>query len=219
MPVVTIRGQFGSGADEIGRLIAGRLGCDFVSREIIEEVAERLRRTPEEVRQKEEPPSSLGGRILEALSRAYVMGGTGFPAGVYMPAWTIPLEDTRYLEALRTVVRALAETPSIVIRGRGSQFILKDLPRAFHVLVVAPLDLRIQRVMELMDLDEEGARKEIDRQDGSRREFIRRYFDAEMQDPSHYDLALNTRRLSYEDAAELALNAISLGKTTGRGPA
>ena len=38
MPVVTIRGQLGSGAPEIGKLIAEKLQCDYVDREIISQI-------------------------------------------------------------------------------------------------------------------------------------------------------------------------------------
>ena len=44
MPIVTIRGQLGSGAPEVGRLVADRLRADYVDREIIAEVASRLNR-------------------------------------------------------------------------------------------------------------------------------------------------------------------------------
>ena len=79
--------------------------------------------------------------------------------GAYLPADLIPLGDTRYLEALKSVVRELAKSPSLVIRGRGSQFILKDHPRSLHVLVVAPFDIRVKRVMKDLKIDEEAARR------------------------------------------------------------
>ena len=48
MSIVTIRGQLGSGAPEIGRKIAGRLHTDYVDREIIADVAARLQRDERE---------------------------------------------------------------------------------------------------------------------------------------------------------------------------
>lgn len=41
MPVVTIRGQLGSGASEIGREVANRLHVDYVDREVIAEALGR----------------------------------------------------------------------------------------------------------------------------------------------------------------------------------
>ena len=48
MSLVTIRGQLGSGAPEIGRKVAGKLHVDYVDREIIAQVAKRL--APEKTR-------------------------------------------------------------------------------------------------------------------------------------------------------------------------
>ncbi len=208
MPVVTIRGQLGSGAPEIGRLVADKIHADYVDREIIAQVAEVLNRRKQEVAQKEMPPGTLLGRIAKALGHDYA-SGAGFE-GVHLPAWEIPLDDTRYLAVLQSIVRELGRSESIVIRGRGSEFILKDYPGASHVLVVAPLEIRMKRVIEDMKVDEESAKKEIARSDSSRREFIKRYFQAELEDPVQYDLVINTEHLSFEAAASIVVNAVPL---------
>jgi cytidylate kinase len=205
MSVVTIRGQLGTGAPEVGKQIADRLHSDYVDREIIAEVAARLHRQEQDVIAKEMPPGSFLGRIVEGLGRS---GGMGFE-GAYLPLWQIPLDDTRYLEALKSIIRELARGQSLVIRGRGSQFILKDYPGSLHVLLVAPLEERVKRVMQNLKLDEEAAKQEIGSYDNSRQEFIRRYFQAELEDPANYDLVINTERLSFEAAASIIVDAVS----------
>ena len=212
MSVVTIRGPLGSGASEVGREVADRLHYGYVDREIIAEVAARLRRQEQDVIAKEMPPSSLLGRIAEALTHNYAFGD-GL-AGAYLPIWQIPLEDTRYLEVLGTVVRELARNQSLVIRGRGSQYILRDYPGAFHVLTVAPLELRVKRVMQELSLDQEAAKREIATYDKSLREFTRRYFKAELEDPVYYDLIINTGRCSFQAAASIIIDARSFKEQT-----
>ena len=216
MAIVTIRGTLGSGAPEIGNQIAERLHFDYVDREIIADVAKRIKWSEESTAAKEMPPGTLGGRIAEALGHTYPIGD-GF-GGAYLPTWEIPLDDTRYLPALKLVINDLAKSGSIVIRGRGSQFILKDLPGAVHVLVVASLELRVKRVMESLKLDEGNAKKEIGRFDSSRREFIKRYFNAELEDPVDYDLIINTNHLTFEDAASLIITTVNFeGKAQRKG--
>lgn len=209
MPVVTIRGQLGSGAPEIGHLVADRLEADYVDREIIAGVAERARRKSWQIEEKEMPPTTLAGRIVAALSHTSPVGPLG-PQAVYMPTWELPLDDHSYEEALIGVITELAMDPAIVIRGRGSQFILKGRPDTFHVLTIAPLATRIARVMQQGNLDEAAARKDIDRFDKSRRAFIRRYFKANLEDPNHYDLVINTDHLDFEGAAALVVRALEL---------
>ncbi len=209
MPVVTIRGQLGSGASEIGRLVADRLHIDYVDREIIAHVAELLRSPKQEIAEKEMPPGTLLERIAKALGRSYARG-VGFE-GSYTPTWGMPLDDNLYFVGLESVIKELASSQSIVIRGRGSQFILKDHPRAaLHVLVVTPLEIRLNRVMKNLEMDEETAKKEIARSDSSRCAFIKRYFKAELEDPLYYDLVINMDHLDFDAAASIVLNALLL---------
>lgn len=203
MPVVTIRGQFGSGAPEIGRLVAEKIGGDYVDREIIARVAEKLSMGREQVAALEQPAGGLWGRIAHALERSMAYGGG--MEGVYAPVWQVPTGEERYVDALASVIKELAQAPAIVIRGRGSQFILKDHPGALHVLVVAPVEVRVRTAMETLKLDQDAAKREMHRSESSHRTFIRRYFGADLEDPLNYDLTLNTWHISYEAAVQIIL--------------
>jgi len=76
------------------------------------------------------------------------------------------------------------------------------------MLVVAPLETHTKRTMQSTGMDRESAEKEIVHYDGSRREFIKRYFKAEMEDPVHYDMVLNTEHFSVHDAATMIIGVI-----------
>jgi cytidylate kinase len=206
MSVITIGGQLGSGAPEVGKIVAERLHVDYIDREIIAEVAAKLQRKEIEVIAKEMPPSTLLGRVAEALGRSHGLGDAF--AGAYLPVWEIPLNDRRYFQALESVVTELARRQSLVIRGRGSQFILKDHPGALHVLMMAPVGLRTKRVMEGLNIDQEAAKAEIAHFDGAVQEFVKRYFKAAMEDPLHYDLVINTGHLDFQAAATVVVDAL-----------
>jgi cytidylate kinase len=216
MSIVTIRGQLGSGAPEIGKLVAERLHIDYIDREVIAKVADVLNEYKENVMAKENPQGGLWGRIAHALgfdstARSFNVADANIISpysGAYLPVWQIPFGDARYLSGLESVIKELAQSRPAVICGRGSQFILKDHPGALHVLVVAPLETRTKRIMQSMEVDRESAEKKIAHSDGSRREFIKRYFHAEMEDPVHYDIVLNTEHLSFNDAVSMILGAI-----------
>ena len=217
MPIITIRGPLGSGAPERGKLAADNLHIDYVDREIIAAVAARLNRQEEDVTEKETPPSGLFGRIARALERGY-SSDLGFE-GAYMHVWQIPLDDARYFNTLEAVIKELARSQSLVIQGRGSQFILRDYPKALHVLMTAPTEVRLKRVMETLKLDRENAKREIVRFDSGAREFIKRYFKAEVWDPVYYDLVVNTDHLGFQAAASIVLNALSFkDETVSRHP-
>ena len=207
MSLITIRGPMGSGSPDIGRSVANRIHIDYIDREIIAGVAARLNRREEDVTEKEMPPSSLFGRIAKALERGY--SSEIAVEGAYMPVWQIPLDDARYLNALESVIRELARNQSLVIHGRGGQFILRGYPRVLHVLAVAPIGVRVKRVMEGLKVDQETAKREIARFDNGSGEFIKRYFKADVRDPAYYDLVVNTEYLSFEAAASIVVDALS----------
>jgi cytidylate kinase len=203
MPVITIRGKLGSGAPEIGKMLSEKLKWDYIDREILAQVATRLNLQENEIIAKEMPPVSLRERIEEALQKGYATG-VGVQ-GAYLPISQIPLDDTRYLAALTTLIKELAQGRS-VIYGRGSQFILRDHPNTLNVSVVAPFKLRLKRVMEDMKLNEDKAKQEMTRFDNAAREFLKRYFGAEMEDPTCYDLVLNTDRLNFEMVSTIIID-------------
>lgn len=139
MPIVTIRGELGSGAPEIGKQVADRLHIDYIDRQIIAQVAELLGERKQDVIAKEMPPDSLWGRIAQALTyeaglaASYTLEPSfAMPySGAYLPAYQIPLNDRRYLSGLESVLKQLAQSGAAVICGRGSQFILKTYPGLF----------------------------------------------------------------------------------------
>lgn len=213
MPIVTIRGQLGSGAPEIGKMVAAHLNIDYVDREIIADVATRLNYPEQKIESQEMPPATIFKRIKAAIEHSYPPvpdTSTLNTTMLYLPPSAIPLDDDSYLTGLASVIKDLAAGNSIVIRGRGSQFILKDNPNAVHVLIIASLETRIKRVMKSMSLNEKSARKEITSFDGSRREFIKRYFKADLEDPMNYDLVINTNQLDYKAAASIIIKTLSL---------
>lgn len=221
MSIVTIRGTLGSGASEIGKQVAERLHIDYIDREIIAQVAEVLNKPKQDVIAKEMPQNRLWERIARAFGQGLATAESyplepGFIlqySGAYLPAWQIPLDDTRYLSGLESVVTELAKNQSCVICGRGSQFILKNHPGALHVMIVASMNTRLARVMQAARIDKAAAEKEIAHSDGSRHEFIKRYFRAEMEDSLHYDIVINTDHVSMENAASLIISALPFKKT------
>ncbi|MBI4285625.1 MAG: cytidylate kinase-like family protein [Chloroflexi bacterium] len=205
MPVITIRGQMGSGAAEIGHEVARLIRGDYVDRQILQKVAQLLGHPESEVAEKEQVPPRVAQRILGALEKALARSGTTDSA--YLQTWMEPLDDARYLDALESVIQELALEGNIVLVGRGSQFILRNNPSVLHVLVIAPLKERIKRVMAQLDVDEEEAQRVIEEHDGTRRAFIQRFFKRDLENPDYYDMVINTEHLSYEAVARIIVMA------------
>ena len=108
-----------------------------------------------------------------------------------------------YIQVMGEVIQEKAREGGIVIVGRAGQVLLRDDPAALHVRVVAPESLRVARLMSFRNITEESARAQIQTSDQTRRNYLRRFYQANWEDSSLYDLVINTGRLSVPVASDL----------------
>lgn len=177
MAVVTLSRQMGSRGFEIGNLVADCLGYRVVWRELINEAAQRA------------------GTPDVALAVIDELGLLGMAPTAKKSA--------AYLQAVSAVVLELAGQGNVVLIGRAGQRILANYPGAVHVRLIAPLDLRVQRVAQEQNIPVEAARAQIAASDQHRRQYLKRYYHVDWEDPSLYDLVINTGRISSEAACEI----------------
>jgi cytidylate kinase len=120
--------------------------------------------------------------------------------GLHPPHWTLVQHTTD------TVLR-LAAMGNTILVGRGSSVIAARIRHAFHVRLVAPLADRIAHVAAYYHVSEQEAGKLVKSKDEGRRRYLRRYFNAEIDDATLYDLTLNTGRLGLAWSAEIIAEA------------
>lgn len=204
MPVITIRGQTGSGASDIGRQVARLIGGEYVDRQVISEVATLLKIPAEQIEEKERAQPHIFQRIIRILRRTISRPGRIEDSST--KEWEDTLDDDEYLNALQAVIRDLALEENMVLVGRGSQFILRNNRSVLHVLIVAPLEDRLNKTMIDLNIDHDEALRYIEEGDSRRRVFIQKFFQKDVEDPQYYDLVINTRYISYDAAARLIVS-------------
>jgi CMP/dCMP kinase len=212
MAVVTIARETGAGGADVGRLVAARLGADLVDASLIDEVARRLQLPRDEVEDRDEQPSSLVERLLRGLALA--QGPMGVDGTLATDVPRDPYDAIVRLTA--QVIGESARTGSAVIVGRGAGFVLAGMPGAVHVFLSAPVAVRARRLATLWDVDEATARHRLQADDARRRAYVREVHGREWRDPQNYDLAIDTGRVSFEQATELIL--LLVGLRTGQHP-
>ena len=99
-------------------------------------------------------------------------------------------ERDDYLHYLKTVIYEEAGKDDCVIVGRGGSAILKGLPNALSVRIVAPLVIRLKRVMEQLGCNERRALQVIERSDHDRSGFQKYFFSIDWSDPREYSLSI-----------------------------
>ena len=189
LPCVAMSRLPHSGATEVGKQVAERLGFGFFGIEIVDQIArehgiqrELVEGVDEHVR------SAIDRWVIDAFRRQ-------------------PFNESDYLRGVVRTVATLGERGLAVILGRGSPFIL-DMERTLRVLVVAPRSWRVQRRIEETGSSAEEAAELIDRDDESRQQFLRTDFKVDPDDPRLYDLVVNTGSLGIEGAAELIVQSL-----------
>ena len=112
------------------------------------------------------------------------------------------------IEAEAQILKGIAAEGSCVIAGRSAFFVLKDHPNILNIFIQAPLEKRVQRVMEKQSLSEAEAREIIASVDKSRDTFVQRYAGVSRYDARNYDLVLNVGDLTDDEAVACILKYI-----------
>ncbi len=179
MAIVTIACETGTGGPEIGLLLASRLRYRYVTRRLIVEHACRLRRLAE----------------ARAPSDADVPPAEGLEAAAR--AW---------FASIRAALWEFAGDDDVVLIGHGGESVLRGVPHALKVAIVAPFRIRVRRLIERLAAAG-GAPP------AARVRHIMRVHDADQWGGEHvseavdlrelYDVTINRERLSTSSAVDL----------------
>ena len=200
---VCISHAAGAGGEEVGRLVAERLGFLYVDEEIVARAAAKGGVQAAEVAS-EERRKSLAARVLEAIAQggdAWAMGGT-VPLGA---GEELSGDDIRVL--IRETIEQTAARGNAVIVAHAASHAVRPGPTVLRVLVTASPDTRATRVADAEGLDQARAARAVKDSDAGRADYLKRFYDVGEELPTHYDLVFNTDTLSAEQAAELVSRA------------
>jgi cytidylate kinase len=183
MAIITIAREMGSGGIPIAHRVAEELGYTLVDGSTLKKIAERYGLSEEAFEHADEKPP------------AFVEG-----------------EDVQHLLDLHQIelmVLDFALKGNVIIYGRAGEDLLKEITSVFRVRIVAPFEDRVERWAEREWLDPDLARLMVRKSDQQRAGFIRYYFDREWGNPLHYDIVINTKRLSEDKAVELICSGVN----------
>ena len=62
---------------------------------------------------------------------------------------------------------------------------------------------RVAHIQEIRNVGRKAAQEIVQREDGGRERYLRKYFNQNLDDPVIYNLVINTDLVSYEEAARL----------------
>ena len=173
MAIITISRQAGSLGDEIAKATAEKLGYQFIEKSQISKVLSGLGFSLADIDKYDEKKPS----VWQSLTMQKELLTNLFHAAVY----------------------ELAARDNACIVGRGGQVILKDVPQALHVRVVAPEATRVNRLMRQNNCEEKAAERMIRHHDRDSSGYLSTYFGASWDDSGLYDLVINTRAMTVDE--------------------
>ncbi len=182
--VITIEREFGSGGAAIARKIAERLGWKLWDQALSVEIAAAAHLTPEVAERFDERRDPLLYRLAKVFAR-----------GSYERS--LPLEgsevfDTdRMVRMVTRVIENAAASGNCIIVGRGSSFILRNRPDAFHAFIYAPMEEKIRRLLET-GISEAEAVHLLGTIDKERAAFVKQYFGKDWPTRYLYHLWINS---------------------------
>lgn len=208
--VICVSHATGSGGGEVGRLVAERLGFLHLDEEIVARAAARGGISSAEVAD-EERRKSLAARILGSLfeggSSAAALGG----------AVPFLLDDEASANDVRALIREAIEQSAargdVVITAHAASHALDPGPSILRVLVTGSPATRARRVSEQASVDIADAERTVEGADAGRRDYLKRFYGVAEELPTHYDLVVNTDRISVEEAAALVTH-VAEGRST-----
>jgi cytidylate kinase len=103
----------------------------------------------------------------------------------------------------------MAEEDDVVFLDRGSQYILNDLPEAYHVLMINTLENRIKFMMDHYDMSAKRAAQVVKNEERRRINLYRKIGKQDYDQPELYHLVINMARIDLDGAADLILRLVS----------
>jgi cytidylate kinase len=183
MAILTISHEMGSGGAEIGMAVATRLGYTYVDNEELLGRAQRYGLAEERL-----------ARLVEDR-----------------PSWVerFDAETRRCILALQAVLYEFAQADNVVLIGGGGQWLLRGVPHALRTRIVAPFPERVTRLTATLSaqgrerVTPKTVAQFIRRDDIQKAARMRYLFDADVKDPSLYDVLINTAAFSRAAAVQL----------------
>jgi cytidylate kinase len=205
--IVCISHFAGAEGEAVARQVAERLGFRYLDEEIIETAAESVDLHPSVVGDVERR-KSLMSRLGELMR-----GQSGSPRPDAAPerrsgAAVRELPTSEDLRAvIRDAIRDAADEGEIVIASHAASITLAGRTDTLRVLVTASPQTRAKRIAGTRSLDARQAEKAQQEEDAARADYLMRFHGVDREQPTHYDLVLNTDNVPAERAAELVVLA------------
>ena len=192
-PCITISRETGTGADKIGEALIEFFQpywnknyppWTFFDKNLIEKVLED-HHLPQALSQffVEDKLSELRSTVNELL-------------GLQPNTWILVSKTSN-------TILQLAQIGNCIIIGRAGNIITGNLKNSFHVRLVSSIEKKARYVMDKYNMTKTESIEYIKKEDQARKNYLKKYFNKDVEDPLLYNLVINTASLGFKNTAEI----------------
>ncbi len=187
---VAIERQYCSGGSEIGRKAAELLGVPCYDREIVDQAAERLNISPEEIKRFEE--------LVMSPIKAQLHLRRENQLDMFEKVFAAETE----------IIAECARRGPCIIVGRCAGYILKNITRTLKVYVYASPESRIERAVNEHGISFDDADSVLRRYDKKRGDYFNVNTRQNWSSMQSYDICLNSTALGTDGCARTIFDMV-----------
>jgi len=196
-PFVTISRESGAGGSSLARAVALRLNSHLPEQtqwtvytgNLIEEMLQSHQLSPRLA------------RFLPEDKIPEISAAVGELVGLHPNLWDL-------VQKANELMRRLARSGFAILVGRGANFATAGIAHGVHVRLVGPVSHRAKHSARLEQMDEADAVSYNAKRDAARERYVGTHFNANIADPTAYDLVIDTSRVHLSEATELVATLV-----------
>src|SRR5437764_3198733 len=187
MAILVISHQMGAGGPEIGMALAQRLGYRYVNQELLLDAARRYGLAEERLSHLDESKPTLFERF--------------------------DTETRHHITVLQTTLLEFAEQDDCVLMRGGGQWLLRGVPHAIRVRLIAPFEHRVKQwIRRTAEMTGEtpthrAAADFVRRDDAEKAGRMRYLYEVDIADPALYDITVNMEHLTTDAVVQMIESA------------
>ena len=188
MAIIVISHQMGAGGPEIGMALAQRLGYRYVNQELLLDAARRYGLAEDRLSHLDESKPTLFERF--------------------------DTETRHHITVLQTTLLEFAEQDNAVLMRGGGQWLLRGVPHALRLRLIAAFEHRVKQWMKRTaemageKPTQRAAADFVRRDDAEKAGRMRYLYEVDITDPNLYDVVINTEKLPHDAVVEVLASLV-----------
>ncbi len=205
--VITINRELGSGGRTVGEILAKNLGVSFYDKALIKALQEKHHLDVEQIERLKGQSHSWWADFKRSISIGYALAQQQYRyyGKIEEPDF---LTTDSIFESEMKILQGIAADESCIIAGRSGFYVFRNHPNHLSILIQAPLEQRIARLVKQRGISTDEAEDTIRKVDKMRENYVQRYTGTSRYDTRNYDLVISMNGKTEEQAVDLILGYI-----------